>query len=106
VGAVAALGPGIADGGGHLLQAHALALGAAVGALSSAIPYSFEVEALRRIAPAVFGVLMSLEPAMAALAGYWVLGQGLTFRAVVGIALVVAASVGVSRSAAAAPVGV
>ena len=45
--------------------------------LSSAIPYSLELEALRRLPEAVFGVLMSLEPAMAALAGFVVLGQDL-----------------------------
>ena len=55
-----------------------------VGILSSAIPYSFELEALRRIAVQVFGVLMSLEPAMAALAGFLVLGQGLSARALGG----------------------
>jgi inner membrane transporter RhtA len=70
-----------------------------VGVLSSVIPYSFELEALRRIAPAIFGVLMSLEPAIAALAGFLVLGQSLSVRALLGIALVVAASAGASRSA-------
>ena len=74
--------------------------------LSSAIPYSLELEALRRIATPVFGVLMSLEPAMAALAGLIVLGQGLGARAVVGIALVVLASVGASRGATEPPVAV
>jgi inner membrane transporter RhtA len=88
---------GIADAGTHLLQPHLILLGAAVGMLSSAIPYSFEVEALRRIATSVFGVLMSLEPGVAALAGLVVLGQGLGGRAILGIALVVAASVGASR---------
>jgi inner membrane transporter RhtA len=48
----------------------------------------------------VFGVLMSVEPAMAALAGLVVLGQRLGARDVVAIALVVAASVGVTRTAA------
>ena len=74
----------------HLLDPSSLALGAAVGMLSSAIPYSFELEALRRIEPHVFGVLMSLEPAMAALAGFLVLGQQLGGRELLGIALVVA----------------
>jgi inner membrane transporter RhtA len=103
VGSVAVLPFGIVDGGAHLLEVHVLVLGAVVGILSSAIPYSFEVEALRRIAPSVFGVLMSLEPAMAALAGLIVLGQGLSGRAVVGIALVVTASAGASRRGARAP---
>lgn len=97
---------GVAEGGGHLLEARSLELGAAVGILSSAIPYSFEIEALRRIVPAVFGVLMSLEPAMAALAGLVVLGQGLSARAVAGIALVVCASIGASRKRREPPVAV
>jgi inner membrane transporter RhtA len=90
---------GLIEGGTHLLAVHSLLLGAAVGLLSSAIPYSFEVEALRRIAPPVFGVLMSIEPAMATLAGYLVLGQRLGGRALVGIALVVVASIGAARGA-------
>jgi inner membrane transporter RhtA len=97
---------GVAEGGGHLLGPHVLAVGAAVGILSSAIPYSFEVEALRRITPAVFGVLMSLEPAMAALAGFVILGQSLSARAVLGIALVICASVGASQRTREAPVAV
>jgi inner membrane transporter RhtA len=106
VASVAALPAGVIDGGGHLLEPRSLALGTAVGMLSSAIPYSFELEALRRIAVNVFGVLMSLEPAMAALAGLLVLGQGLDGRALVGIALVVAASIGASRRTRDAPVAV
>jgi inner membrane transporter RhtA len=97
VASAAALPVGVAQGGAHLLEPRSLALGAAVGMLSSAIPYSFELEALRRLAVSVFGVLMSLEPAMAALAGFIVLGQNLSARALGGIALVVAASIGASR---------
>lgn len=100
---------GVAEGGAHLLSARVLLLGAAVGMLSSAIPYSFELEALRRIATRVFGVLMSLEPALAALAGFIVLGQALSAREGFGMALVIAASVGASlasRRPAAAPVDV
>jgi inner membrane transporter RhtA len=67
------------------------------------IPYSVEVEALRRLKPSVFGVLMSLEPAMAALAGFIVLGQSLSARDVIAIGFVVAASVGVSRTVAPPP---
>jgi inner membrane transporter RhtA len=104
IASVALLPVGIAGGGAHLLEPRSLALGAAVGVLSSAIPYSFEQEALRRIAPAAFGVLMSLEPAVAALAGWVVLGQGLSGRDVLGIGLVVAASAGASRRASKPPV--
>jgi inner membrane transporter RhtA len=88
---------GITDAGTQLLDPTSLALGTAVGILSSVIPYSCEVEALRRISPPVFGVLMSLEPGVAALAGFVVLGQALGARALLGIALVVIASVGASR---------
>lgn len=104
VAAVAALPVGISAGGGHLLEPGSLALGAAVGILSSAIPYSFELEALRRIATPTFGVLMSLEPAMAALAGFLVLGQALGARVLLGIALVIVASVGASRSTVESPI--
>ena len=95
---------GIAQGGSNLLEPRVLLLGAAVGLLSSAIPYSFENEALRRIDPGVFGVLMSIEPAMAALAGFILLGQGLAARELVGITLVVVASVGAARRTREAPV--
>ena len=106
VATLAALPAGAIEGGANLLQPHSLALGIAVGMLSSAIPYSFELEALRRIAPSVFGVLMSLEPAMAAVAGLIVLNQGLSARAVAGIVLVVLASIGASRRAREAPIAV
>jgi inner membrane transporter RhtA len=88
--------PGIADAGATLLEPQWLALGCLVGILSSAIPYSLETEALRRIPANVFGVLMSMEPAVAALAGFVVLGQDLGLRELVAIGLVVAASAGVS----------
>jgi inner membrane transporter RhtA len=104
VATIIALPLGVGEGGARLLSPHALALGAAVGILSSAIPYSFEMEALRRISTAVFGVLMSIEPAMAALAGFLVLGQALGARELVGIILVVAASVGASRRTREAPI--
>jgi inner membrane transporter RhtA len=104
IASLALLPIGIAAGGSRLLEPRPLALGAAVGLLSSAIPYSFEQEALRRIAPSVFGVLMSLEPAVAALAGLIVLGQGLSARDLVGIGLVVAASAGASYRTRRAPV--
>lgn len=99
VGALALAPLGIAEGAGHLLDGESLLLGAAIGLLSSVIPYSFELEALRRIAPPVFGVLMSLEPAVAALAGFIVVGQPIDLRLVLGIAFVAAASVGATRRA-------
>jgi inner membrane transporter RhtA len=104
VGALAALPDGVAEGGSHLVSPRSLALGAAVGILSSAIPYSLEMEALRRIAANVFGVLMSLEPAMGALAGFVIIGQGVSLRAGLGIALVMLASAGASLSSRQPPV--
>src|SRR5947209_6258868 len=97
VAALVTLPIGIVTAGSHLLQPRSLALGALIGILSSAIPYSFELDALRRIAAPVFGVLMSLEPAMAALAGLVILDQALGARTLLGIALVITASVGASR---------
>lgn len=94
VGAVLSLPAGLADAGGRLLDPVILGLGAAVAVLSSALPYTLEMLALRRLAPATFAVLMSLAPAVAALAGYLVLHQGLTGIDLIAITLVVAASTG------------
>lgn len=94
---------GIADAGADLLVPWVLAVGAAVGIMSSAIPYMLELEALRRLPAGVFGVLMSLEPAVGALAGYIVLDEELATREVAAILLVVAASAGAARGANLAP---
>jgi inner membrane transporter RhtA len=88
---------GVADAGTDLLVPEVLAVGLAVAILSSAIPYTLELEALRRMPVGVFGVLMSLEPAMAALAGYVLLDESLASRELVAIMLVVAASAGAAR---------
>lgn len=96
VATAVALPDGIIEGGSGLLHPGVLAVGAAVGLLSSVIPYSIELQVLRRLTPGLFGVLMSLEPAAAAIAGAIILGQGLTGREVVGVALVSAASFGAS----------
>jgi inner membrane transporter RhtA len=87
--------PGSLAAGGDLVDPGAAAVGAATGVLSSVIPYSLELEALRRIAVGTFGVLMSMEPAVAALIGLVALGQNLAAVDVAGIALVVVASAGV-----------
>jgi inner membrane transporter RhtA len=90
---------GIADAGSNLLHPGLIAVGFGVAMLSSVVPYSLELEALRRIRPPVFSVLMSLEPAMAALAGFVVIGQSLSAIDVIAIALVVTASAGATRGA-------
>ena len=95
------LTPGaIAVGGDTLLDPRILALGAAVGLLSSVVPYSFEMSALRSIRPAVFSILMSLEPAAAALAAIVVLQEHLSPVQWLAIACVVVASIGATRSGA------
>jgi inner membrane transporter RhtA len=73
-----------------------LAIGLAIGVLSTAIPWALELQALRSIPTRVFGVMMSLEPAVAAVAGFLILRQAVHFLQVAAIALVIAASVGVS----------
>ena len=98
IAAVVMVIPGTVAAGGDLLDPGAAAVGAAAGVLSSVIPYSLELEALRRIAVGTFGVLMSLEPAVAALIGLIALGQDLATVDVVGIGLVVVASAGVLGS--------
>lgn len=95
--AVAALAgsiPGAVSGGTALLQPRVLALGLGVAVLSSALPYSLEMAALRRLRPQTFGILMSVEPAIAALMGFLLLGERLTPRQWTAIACVVTASFG------------
>ena len=99
VGAVVLAPPAIVEAGPDLLDPKILLLGIAIGLLSSVIPYSFELKALRRIPPRVFGVLMSLEPAAAALAAMVLLSEFLTPLQWVAVACVVVASVGSTRSA-------
>ncbi|MFD0664243.1 EamA family transporter [Thermocatellispora tengchongensis] len=89
---------GLASGGAGLLDPELLLIGLGVGLLSSVIPYSIELEALRRMPKKVFGILMSLEPAAAALVGLVVLGEVLHLREWAAIGCVVVASVGATRS--------
>ena len=83
---------GLATAGSALLSWDALWRGAGIALLSSVLPYSLELIALRRLSARVFGVLLSLEPAVAALAGLVVLGQRLTRAQLVGLVCVMAAS--------------
>jgi inner membrane transporter RhtA len=75
-----------------------LMIGAAVGLLSSVIPYSCEMAALRSLPPSVFSILMSVEPAAAALAGMVVVSEFLTGVQWLAVVCVVAASIGATRS--------
>ncbi len=98
VGAVLSLPFGVANAGEALLRLDLVALGAAVALLSSTIPYTLELIALRRLPAAAFSILMALAPATAALAGFLLLGQHLALLEVVGIGLVIAASIGAVRA--------
>lgn len=103
VGTLLVLPVGVAAGGADLLRPEYLAIGAGIGLLSSAIPYSLELEALRRLPAKLFGILMSLEPAVAALVGLVILGEVLHAREWVAIGCVVTACLGATRSPAAPP---
>ncbi|MFD0225549.1 EamA family transporter [Streptomyces hirsutus] len=89
---------GIAESGTKLLDPTILALGSAVAVLSSVLPYTLELLALRRLPASTFAILMSLEPAIAAAAGFLILSQALTLTEAAAIALVIAASMGAVRT--------
>jgi inner membrane transporter RhtA len=100
VAALAVTGPGLAAGGAKMFRPALLGAGAGIGLLSSVIPYWLELEALRRIPARLFGVWMSVQPAVAALIGLALLGQRLSLPEWAGVCCVVAASVGAARTAA------
>jgi inner membrane transporter RhtA len=96
VGTVVLLPVGMAEAGYALLDPWLLLAGLGVALLSSAVPYSLEMQALRRLPTRVFGVLMSLEPAVATLIGFAVLNEVLDLRDVAAVVLVTAAAAGAS----------
>ncbi|MFH8239505.1 EamA family transporter [Streptomyces sp. G6] len=98
VGAVLFLPLGIAESGTKLFDPMTLALGAGVALLSSVLPYTLELLALRRLPAPTFAILMSLEPAIAAAAGFLILDQALSATQSAAIALVIAASMGAVRT--------
>ncbi len=94
VAALCILPVGIASAGAVLLSPLVLLAGLGIGLLSSAIPYSLETAALRRVPPRVFGILMSLEPAAGALFGYLILGEHLGIQSLLALVLVSCAALG------------
>jgi inner membrane transporter RhtA len=98
VAAVLFLPLGVAESGTKLLDPTVLGLGAAVAVLSSVLPYTLELLALRRLPASTFAILMSLEPALAATAGFLILDQALSAMEAAAIALVIAASMGAVRT--------
>ncbi|QNE75742.1 EamA family transporter [Streptomyces finlayi] len=98
VAALLSLPLGIVDAGSALLVPSTIAMGVAVALLSSVLPYTLELIALRRLPASTFAVLMSLEPAIAAAAGFLILDQALSTTDALAIALVIGASMGAIRS--------
>jgi inner membrane transporter RhtA len=99
VAALVAVPFGVADSGTALIQPWVLVAGFGVALLSSVLPYTLDLEALRKVPPRVFGILMSLEPAMAALIGLVVLQESLHWSQWIAVLCVVAASAGATRGA-------
>jgi inner membrane transporter RhtA len=96
--AVLVLPFGVAQAGAGLLQPSLLPIAISVAVLSSALPYTLEMAALTRLPRSTFGALMSLEPAIGALAGWIMLGQALTLRQELAIAAIIVASGGAAFS--------
>lgn len=87
---------GVAQAGADLLRPELLLLSVGVALLSSALPYSLEMVALRALPPSVIGVMMSMEPAIAALSGLVLLHERLTPLQWAALACVAVASAGIS----------
>jgi inner membrane transporter RhtA len=97
VSAVIVTPPALVAGGTAMFRPAVLAAGVAIGVLSSVIPYRLELESLRRMPLRVFGVWMSMEPAVAALIGLVLLGQHLTLAEWLAIGCVMVACAGAAQ---------
>lgn len=97
-GTVCSLPAGLAEGGDALTRPEILAFGFGVAMLSSLVPYTCEMETLRRVSALIFGVLLSLEPAIGALVALVVLHETLSQAQLLGLVAVVTASIGVIRA--------
>lgn len=98
IAALIAVPIGVATAGTRLLQPEVLTSGTIVAVLASTIPFSLEMMALKRLPRHVFGVVVSLEPAIGALAALTILGERLTLLQCLAIGMLIAASVGISRN--------
>lgn len=87
---------GVASGGMALFDPGVLLLGLLVGTLNTVVPYSLEFAALKRVPPRIFGILISIEPAIAAIVGFLILGEQLNVKTFIAIVLVSSAAMGAS----------
>ena len=99
IGSMITVPIGLVHAGGAMFAWSSLAVALGVALFSSAIPYSLDMVALRRLPARSFGIMMSLEPAVAAMSGLLILGEGLTLRQQFAIACVMVASFGSTSSA-------
>lgn len=98
IGSMITIPIGLHHAGLAMFAGSSLLIALAVGFFSSAIPYSMDMVAMKRLPTRTFGILMSLEPAVAALSGLILLGEELTLRQMAAIALVILASLGSTSS--------
>ena len=103
VAAVLTVPLGVAGAGAALVEPRVLGLGAVIAVLSSGVPYTLELYALRRMPSATFAVLMSLMPVAAVFAGFLLAGQRLAAPQLLAVALVVLAGVGAVRTSRGGP---
>jgi inner membrane transporter RhtA len=103
VAALVAMPVGAATAGMRLFNPAILPVALAVAVLSSVLPYSLEMVAMKRLPTRTFGVLMSLEPGFAALSGLALLGERLSLTQWLGMACVMSASLGAAMAARTAP---
>jgi inner membrane transporter RhtA len=89
-----------ARGASHITgQPHLMPLALAMAMMASVVPYSLELAAMRRAPKRVFGILLSLEPAIATMAGWLLLGQHAGPAALAAVIIVIAASTGATLGA-------
>ena len=98
VGACAAFPFGFAAAGTSMFSLSVLPLALLLGIFSSALPYALEIVALKQLPSQTFGILMSLEPVLAALSGFVFLGERLTFEQWIALACIIVASIGATMT--------